>query len=203
MKGLFHVKQPLGLVAGKLKQGHAGPHADDVGDVFLGDLGLGLALDRLPFLFHLAAFFSDLVFALAELGGVVVLLGGQGGFLVAAVGILGLFQIFQRHRLGAEADTDPGGGFVDDVDGLVRHEAVGNIAGGEVGGGGQGVIGDLQAMMLLIAAADAFQDLYGVFERRLLDQHGLEAAFEGGVALDVLAVVVQGGGADDLDLAAG
>ncbi len=53
-------------------------------------LGLAAALFVLPLLFHLAALLGDLVFALAEFGGVVVLLGGQGGFLVAAVGILSL-----------------------------------------------------------------------------------------------------------------
>ena len=36
----------------------------------------------------------------------------------------------------------------------------------------------------------------------LLDQHGLETALQGRVALDVLAVLVQRGGADALQLAA-
>ncbi len=67
----------------------------------------------------------------------------------------------------------------------------------------KGIIGDFQAVVLLVAAADTSQDLDGVFQRRLFDQDGLEAPFQGGVALDVLAVIVQGGGADDLDLAAG
>jgi hypothetical protein len=40
-------------------------------------------------------------------------------------------------------------------------------------------------------------------ERRLLDHDRLEAALEGGVALDVLAVLVERRGADALELAAG
>ena len=43
----------------------------------------------------------------------------------------------------------------------------------------------------------------GLLERRLLDHDRLEAALEGGVALDVLAVLVERGRADALELAAG
>ena len=42
----------------------------------------------------------------------------------------------------------------------------------------------------------------GLLERRLLDHHRLEAPLEGGVALDVLAVLVERGRADALQLAA-
>ena len=42
-----------------------------------------------------------------------------------------------------------------------------------------------------------------LLERGLLDHNGLEAAFERRVLLDVLAVVVEGGGADALQLTAG
>jgi hypothetical protein len=56
--------------------------------------------------------------------------------------------------------------------------------------------------VLLVALADAHQDLDGLLERRLLDHHRLEAALEGRVALDVLAVLVERGGADALELAA-
>ena len=46
------------------------------------------------------------------------------------------------------------------------------------------------------------QDVDGLLERRLLDHDRLEAALEGGVALDVLAVLVEGRRADALELAA-
>ena len=47
------------------------------------------------------------------------------------------------------------------------------------------------------------QDVDGLLERRLLDHDRLEAALQGGVALDVLAVLVERGRADALELAAG
>ena len=57
--------------------------------------------------------------------------------------------------------------------------------------------------MLLVAVADAEQDLDGLLDRGLLDHDRLEAALQGGVTLDVLAVLVEGRGTDALQLAAG
>ena len=58
-------------------------------------------------------------------------------------------------------------------------------------------------MVLLVALADAHQDLDRLLEGRLLDHDRLEAPLEGGVALDVLAVLVERRRADALELAAG
>ena len=58
-------------------------------------------------------------------------------------------------------------------------------------------------MVHLEALAQAAQDRDGVLDRRRLDQHGLEAALERGVLLQVLAVFVERGGADAVQLAAG
>ena len=56
--------------------------------------------------------------------------------------------------------------------------------------------------MRLVAVAQAAQDLDGLVDRRLVDAHLLEAALERGVALEVLAVLVERRRADRLDLAA-
>ena len=81
--------------------------------------------------------------------------------------------------------------------------AVRDVADGEVDGGLDGLVGDRDLVVLLVALADAHQDVDGLLERRLLDHDRLEAALEGRVALDVLAVLVERGGADALQLAAG
>ncbi len=57
--------------------------------------------------------------------------------------------------------------------------------------------------MGLVAFLQPAQDRDGVLHRRLSDHHRLEAPFQGGVLLDVLAVLVQGGRADQVQLAAG
>ena len=58
-------------------------------------------------------------------------------------------------------------------------------------------------MVLLVALADALEDLDRLLEGGLLDHDRLEAALEGRVALDVLAVLVERRRADALELAAG
>ena len=57
--------------------------------------------------------------------------------------------------------------------------------------------------MRLVAVAQPFEDLDRLVLRRRIDDDLLETAFEGAVLLDVLAVLVERGGADALDFAAG
>ena len=58
-------------------------------------------------------------------------------------------------------------------------------------------------MVHLVALLEPAEDTDGVLRRRLADVHLLEAAFQGWVLLDVLAVLVQGGRADQAQLTAG
>src|ERR1700716_1857971 len=56
--------------------------------------------------------------------------------------------------------------------------------------------------MLLVKALYPVEDRDGLDERGLVDEHRLEAALQRGILLDVLAVLVECGGADALDLTA-
>ena len=79
------------------------------------------------------------------------------------------------HRLDAHAR----GGLVDQVDRLVRQLAVGDVAVGQLGRGLEGLVGDLDLVVLLVAIAQALQDLHGLVDRRLLDADLLEATLQG------------------------
>jgi hypothetical protein len=104
--------------------------------------------------------------------------------------------------LGVDLDLDLGGGLVDQVDGLVRQEAVGDVAVREFGRGHDGRVGDLHAMVHLVLFLQAAQDGDGGFHAGLAHDDLLEAALQRGVLLDVLAVFVQRGGAHAVQLAA-
>jgi hypothetical protein len=80
---------------------------------------------------------------------------------------------------------------------------VGDVPVGQVGGGHQRLVGDGDPVVLLVALAEALQDLDAVGDGGLVDGDGLEASLEGGVLLEVLAVLVERGGADGLQLPAG
>ena len=94
-------------------------------------------------------------------------------------------------------------GLVDEVDRLVGQEPVGDVAVAEHDRGDERAVLDLHAVEHLEALAQAAQDRDGVLDRRLVDQHRLEAPLQRGVLLDVLAVLVEGRRADHVQLAAG
>jgi hypothetical protein len=58
-------------------------------------------------------------------------------------------------------------------------------------------------VVLFVAVLETQQDLDGVGHRRLVDLDRLEPTLEGRVLLEVLAVLLEGGGADRLQLAPG
>ena len=58
-------------------------------------------------------------------------------------------------------------------------------------------------MVLFVRAAHALQNLDGLLDARLIHAHRLEATLQRGVALDVLAVLVQRGSTYRLQLATG
>ncbi len=136
-------------------------------------------------------------------GGVLVLLVVDRRVLLLRDAVELLLGLAQLGRGGGVAQADAGGGLVDEVDRLVGQEAVGDVADRQLGGGLDGFVGDRDLVVLLVALADAHEDLDRLLERRLLDHDRLEAALEGGVALDVLAVLVERRRADALELAAG
>ena len=107
---------------------------------------------------------------------------------------------FDRHA--ADLNLQRGAGFVDQVDGLVGQEAVGDVAMREHGGRDDGGVLDAHAVVDLELFLEAAQNGDGVVDRRLAHQHGLEAARQGGVLFDVLAVFGQRGGADAAQFAA-
>ena len=106
-----------------------------------------------------------------------------------------------RHRVDLHAQ--PGRGLVDEVDRLVRQEALGDVAVAERRRGDEGGVRDPDAVVDLVPLAQAAQDRDRLLDGRLVDQHRLEAPLERGVLLDVLAVLVERRRADRVELAAG
>ena len=193
-----------GLGLGELEDGDARPHRDDVGDLLLADLRLLLlALRGAPLLLELALLLRELPLLVAEGGGLLELLVLDRGFLLLADALDLVLELAVARRGGHRLDAQPRGGLVDQVDRLVGQVPVLDVAVGELGRGLERVVGDRDAVVRLVAVAQPAQDLDGVVDRRLLDADLLEAPLERGVALEVLAVLVERRRADRLQLAAG
>ena len=121
---------------------------------------------------------------------------------LALISSISASMSFDLRRAGHRADARARTGFVHHVNGLVRQEAVGDVAVGKLHGGLDGLVGELGLVMLLVFVAQALQNQNRFLDGRRLDFDGLEAAFERGVLLDVFAIFVERGRADALHLAA-
>ena len=92
--------------------------------------------------------------------------------------------------------------FVDQIDRLVGQEAVGDVAVREHRGRDERAILDAHAVVHFVAVAQSAQDRDRILDAGLIDEDRLEAAFERGVLLDVLAVLVERRRADHVQFAA-
>ena len=198
----LHVHELGGLGLGQLDHRDAGGHGQDLGDEVLVDLGDLVEVDGLPGLLLLGALLGEAALVVAQGRRALEVLVVDRRLLLALDLGDPLVDVAELLRGGHAADAQARARLVDEVDGLVRQEAVVDVAVGELGGGLDGVVGDDDAVEGLIAVAQAGEDPHGLLDRGLLDHDRLEAALEGGVLLD-LAVLLEGGGADGLELAAG
>ena len=196
----LHPDQLLRLGLGELEDRDPRPHRDDVGDLVLAHLGLLLVGLAAPALLELLLLLRQLALLVAQRRRLLELLRLDRVLLVGAHLLDLLLQLPVAGRSGHRADPQARAGLVDEVDRLVRQVPVLDVAVGEHRRGAQRLVGDLAAVMGLVAVAQAAEDLDGVVDRRLLDAHLLEAPLERGIALEVLAVLVERRRADRLHL---
>ena len=104
---------------------------------------------------------------------------------------------------GVHLGADQRARLVDEVNGLVGEEAVCDIAVAEGGGGHNGPVGDFYAVKYLITLFEAPEYGHRVLHRGLGHHDRLKTALQRGVLLDILAVLVEGGGADAVELTPG
>src|SRR5918992_2481932 len=102
------------------------------------------------------------------------------------------------HRLGlrVDLDADPACGLIDEVNGLVRQLPIADIAMGQRRCSDDRRIGDLHAVMDLIAFLEPAEDSDGILHRRFIHQDLLETALERTIFLDRVSVFIERGGAD-------
>ena len=96
---------------------------------------------------------------------------------------------FRGHAV--QFDPQTGSCLVDQIDGLVRQEAVADIAVGKGRRGDDGGILDPDAVMDFVAFLEPPEDGDGIFHGRLLDQNRLEASFQRRVLFDIFAVFIE------------
>src|SRR5215213_6421284 len=129
----FQVEKPFGLLLHDVSRGHAGPLLQDAGYVLASNLGgVGLAASG-PALVLLVELGLELLDALLEAGGFLVVLGPDGVFLLALEACYLLLDALDVHGRYRRAEPHLGRGLVEEVDGLVGQEAVRYVAVAELG----------------------------------------------------------------------
>ena len=103
-------------------------------------------------------------------------------------------------RQAVDLDAEAAGGLVHQVDRLVGQEPVADVAVGKRCSRHDGVVSNPHAVMNLVLLLEATEDRNRVGDAWLTHQHWLETTLQRGVLLDVLAILVQGRGADHVQL---
>src|SRR4051794_34159618 len=200
---VLHVEQSARLLLGQLEDRDAGARRQDLGDELLVDLGHDVHVARLPLGLTGGLLLAQALLVVADPSSALEVLAVDGRLLPAHEGGDLLVELAQVRRSRHPADAQPGARLVDEVDRLVRQEAVVDVAVGHVGRCDERRVGDRHAVVSLVAVTQTLEDLDRVRERRLHHLDGLEAPLEGRVLLDVLAVLVERRRTDRLQLTTG
>src|SRR5690348_3085553 len=100
---------------------------------------------------------------------------------------------------GIEFHSQACGGFVYEVDGLVREKTIGNVAMREHRGSDNGGVLNANAVMDFVTLLETAENGDGILDRGLGNHHGLKAALKSRVFFDVFAVLVERGGANSAE----
>ena len=111
-------------------------------------------------------------------------------------------ELVERLGLGVDLHADARRGLIDQIDGLVRQLAVGDVTVRERRRRDDRRVRDLDPVVHLVALLESAQDRDGVLDRGLVHQDFLEAPLERRILLDVFAILIERGGADAVQLAA-
>jgi len=179
------------------------PRRDDVSDVFFGHLDdlIALRFALLPLFLEPRSFEPQRLFPVARCRSFFKLLGFDDSlFLGQDLAQLGL-DLTDLRRRQRSLQANARAGFVDEIDGLIGQEAIGNVSVSELGCRHERLVGDLHLMVRLVAISETLQNFDRLLDAGLADQHGLEAPLERRVLLDVFAKLVERRRADALQFA--
>ena len=178
--------------------GNFRPKLDDARKVLHGQDGRGLRLQ----LGDLGVEAADVAAQLGQTLEIVLLFRVLRQHLDLKLVVVALLALFGQIGDLLAVQVQIGASLIKQVDGLVRQEAVRDIALGEHDGLPRHFGRDGHTMKHFIVMRHAAQDGDGLLQRRLIDCDRLEAALERGVLFDVFAVFGKRRCADDLNFAA-
>ena len=196
MQLLLQAQEAVLLRLVQVGERDAGPLGDHTGHLLGGD-GALLA-PRLPVAHGQVQLPAKIHLRVPAAGGGLVILLGDG--LVALPGGLLDAALQGLELVGGTQDLEPGpgGGLIQEVDGLVRQTPLGQISYREGHRRLQGLPLEGDLVVQAVAGGQGVEDGQGLFLTGLGHLDALEAPLQGGVLFDDPPVLVGGGGPDEL-----
>ncbi len=199
---LFHLQQPGRLLFGQLEDRNPGSTRKHLSDRFFVNLGRNVLVSGLPRFFLLSAGLSQLALVVTQTCCHLEILGIDSGFFFQP-DCSDLFVKFaQIRRSSHSANPKSGACLVDQVNRLVRQEAIRDVTRSHLRGRCQCTVSDGDPVMCLVAIAKPTKNVNGQSDRRLGHLNWLEPTLQRRIFLNVLAVLIQGGSTNGLQLSA-
>ncbi len=196
MEALLNLKQLCGFGFRNLLNGDARPAFYHMGNILQGHI------QRVAFLLQLLNTLQQPALLHLVVGSALIVVD-NGGLLLKLLNLLQLvLQVFKLHN-PMIFKIHPGTGFIDNINSLVGQEAIMDIAGGHFDSGFKNLVGEAYLMEVLIVLPHALENLYTFFHSGFINHDGLEPSLQRRILFDMLTVVLQSGGADDLHIPAG
>src|SRR5258708_4253048 len=179
----------------------AGPARNDLFNVFAGD-DARRGVVQLEAFAESAQVFLFLALFLGIKARLFEFVIGDGRFHAVGDELYALLHFADLFGDGGLAQLHARAGFVDQVDGLVRKKAVGDVAVRKINRIAERFVGVADGMEFFVTLANTLDHLHGLLFVRRGNLHGLEAALQRAVLLHRLAVFARRCRANALNLSA-
>ena len=147
-------------------------------------------------------FLLGLLFLVAKGRGFFKILGLDRRFFLDPNVLDSFFDFLHIGRPRHRVDPRPRSGFIHDIDCLVRQEAARDVPLGKLDRHFERFVRQLRLMVRFVLRPQTFENQNCFLDRGRLDFDRLETTLQSRILFDVLAVLIQCGGADALQLTA-
>src|SRR5690348_3520872 len=99
-------------------------------------------------------------------------------------------------RLRIQLNSSVGASFIDEINGFVWKESVGDVTTRQLSSNHQSSICNSDSVMSFISLFESSENAHCILDTGFINHHLLKSSLEGGIFLDVLSVFLESSGPD-------